>query len=310
MARPMPPELAKPGLAARKPPRAGRRWRWFLSGAAVALAAAAVWNVAALVNVLARIPRHELTRGIPYDEGERQTLDVYRPAGGGPAPVIVFFSGGSWQSGAKETYRFVATTLVSRGYVVVIPDYRIYPEVRFPGFLTDGARAVAWASRHAADLGGDSRRLFVMGHSAGAYIAAMLALDGSWLKDAGLDPARDLAGLIGVSGPYDVLPLRDPVLRTIFDGDRPQTQPISFADGRKPPALLVTARTDDVVDPGNSQRLAQRLREHGNDATAILYRHGGHLTILGAFAPFVSSWLPVLDEIDAFVKRASAGTRP
>jgi acetyl esterase/lipase len=307
MARPMPPKANVPEAVPPKAVRTTRRWRWFLSAAAVALVAASVWNVAALVNVLARLQRYELIRDVPYDEGERQRLDIYRPVAAGPAPVIVFFYGGSWQTGAKETYRFVAASLVSRGYVVVVPDYRVYPEVRFPGFLADGARAVAWAKRHAADFGGDPRRLFVMGHSAGAHIAAMLALDGQWLAAAGLDPTRAVAGLIGVSGPYDFLPLRDPVLKVIFDGDRSQTQPISFVSGRKPPALLLTSQTDEIVDPGNSRRLAQRLREHGNDATDILYRHGGHLAILGAFAPFVSKWLPVLGDIDAFVKRASAG---
>lgn len=141
-----------------------------------------------------------------YDEGARHGIDIYRPAGVSHAPVIVFFYGGNWQSGDKGMYRFVAASLASRGYVTVVPDYRVYPEVRFAGFMQDGASAVAWTKRNIKRFGGDPADVFLMGHSAGAHIAAMLTLDPRWLGKEGLNPHRDIAGLIGVAGPYDFLP--------------------------------------------------------------------------------------------------------
>ena len=170
------------------------------------------------LNFLAWLHGVEITRSIAYGEGARRTLDVYRPSAAAAAPVVVFFYGGSWQSGHKEMYLFVAAALARRGYVIVVPDYRVYPEVRYPDFLDDGARAVRWAKDNAARFGGDPQKLFVMGHSAGAYIAAMLALDGRWLQKVDLAPDRDIAGLIGISGPYDFLPLSDGTLKTIFGG--------------------------------------------------------------------------------------------
>ena len=136
-----------------------------------------------------------------YGPGSRNGVDIYTPTGAVNAPVIVFFYGGNWQSGDKETYRFVAASLAARGYVTIVPDYRVYPAVRIAGILQDGAQAFAWAKRNAGRFGGDPRHMFLMGHSAGAHIAAMLTLDGSWLARVGLNSRRDIAGLIGVAGP-------------------------------------------------------------------------------------------------------------
>jgi acetyl esterase/lipase len=293
-----------------KAPKSSRGWRRsaFRAGALMLLLAVG----AAMAKLLSGVVRPQGTIDIPYADGERHKLDVYRPRGaaGAGAPVIVFFYGGSWQSGAKGTYRLLAATLAGRGYVVVVPDYRLYPEVRFPDFLTDGAKALRWTRYNIAAFHGDARRLFVMGHSAGAYIAAMLALDGEWLKEDGLDPNRDIAGLIGVSGPYDFLPLRDPILSIIFGGNnRPVTQPISYAEGRKPPALLLTGAADETVSPGNSARLAAKLRQGGNDATDRTYPHFSHTTIMAAFAPIVATFLSPLDDLDAFVRRIRPGAR-
>jgi acetyl esterase/lipase len=245
---------------------------------------------------------------IRYTEGARGTLDIYRPKHADGAPVVVFFYGGRWSSGRKWLYQIFGRALRARSYVVVIPDYRIFPEVRFPAFIEDGARAVRWTYDNIAEYGGDPRRLFVMGHSAGAHIAAMLSIDPQWLDRVGLDANRDIAGLIGLAGPYDFLPFKDADLIEIFGGaDRPETQPITFAHGRKPPALLVSGDKDTLVRPGNSTRLAERLRQSGNDATAVLYRHFGHITLLVGYAPFLWNFLPAMRDLDAFVARVSAG---
>lgn len=262
---------------------------------------------AAPLNFLARNGAWTMTTE-KYGPGSRNGVDIYTPTGSTNAPVIVFFYGGNWQSGDKETYRFVAASLAARGYVTVVPDYRVYPEVRIAGILQDAAQAFAWAKRNVGRFGGDSKRMFVVGHSAGAHIAAMLTLDGSWLAKVGLNSRRDIAGFIGVAGPYDFLPLHDDALKAIFAGnDLTRTQPISFVTGNEPPALLVTGRQDLIVDPGNTARLAARLRVKGDDVTEIEYPAIGHMAIVGAFAPVLRLLAPVLDNVDAFV---SAHSRP
>jgi acetyl esterase/lipase len=238
-----------------------------------------------------------------YGLGARNGVDIYTPDGARQAPVIVFFYGGNWQSGDKATYRFVAASLVARGYVVAVPDYRVYPDVRFAGFMRDGATAVAWVKTNIARFGGDPNDMFLMGHSAGAHIAAMLTLDARWLGKEGIDPRRDIAGLIGVAGPYDFLPLKDETLKVIFSGgDIARTQPITFVKGGAPPALLLTGRKDDIVGPGNTVRLAAKLRGHGDDVTAIEYPAIGHLAIIGAFAPVLRPLAPVVNDVDRFVR--------
>ncbi len=259
------------------------------------------WSPATPLNYLAQLRGVEVTRSVAYGAGARRTLDVYRPKTAAAAPVVVFFYGGSWQSGSKGMYLFVAAALARRGYVTIVPDYRVYPEVGYPGFLEDGAQAVRWAKDNAARFGGDPKKLFIMGHSAGAYIAAMLVLDGRWLKQVDLSPDRDIAGLIGVSGPYDFLPLRDGKLKTIFGGNDPTTQPISHVSPGAPPTLLVTGVNDGIVEPSNSTRLAARLRAAGDDVKVITYRWVGHLSIIGAFSRPLRFLAPVLHDVNAFM---------
>jgi acetyl esterase/lipase len=184
----------------------------------------------------------------------------------------------------------------------VVPDYRVYPEIRYPGFLEDGARALRWVKDNAARFGGDPNKLFVMGHSAGAYMAAMLALDSRWLRTVDMTPDRDISGLIGISGPYDFLPLRDGTLQTIFGGaNDATTQPINYVSPGAPPALLVTGVNDDTVDPGNSARLGARLRAAGDAATVLTYPRVGHLSIIGAFAWPLRFLAPALRDVSQFI---------
>jgi acetyl esterase/lipase len=263
---------------------------------------------ATVLNLLAWQRGIQISHSVPYGAGPRRTLDVYQPDAASAAPVVVFFYGGSWQSGSKRIYKFVGAALARQGYVVVIPDYRVYPETRYPGFLEDAAQALRWTKDNAARFGGDPHKLFVMGHSAGAYIAAMLVLDSRWLRAADMAPRRDISGLIGLAGPYDFLPLSDGTLRTIFGAAADtSTQPISHVSPGAPPTLLMTGANDQTVDPGNSTRLAARLRAAGDQATVQTYRGVGHLTIIGAFASPLRFFAPVLRDVDAFVVRTEAG---
>jgi acetyl esterase/lipase len=245
-----------------------------------------------------------VSHSIAYAAHSRQRLDICRPAGVAAAPVVVFFYGGAWRSGNKGLYRYVAKALARRGYVAVVPDYRIYPEARYPDFLDDAAAAVRWVKDNIAGFGGDPRKIFLKGHSAGAHIAAMLAIDARWLTAVGLDPGRDIAGLIGLAGPYDYLPLRDETLKIIFGGaDRPETQPIFHVAPGAPPALLITGLRDRLVEPGNSARFAARLAAAGNAATVKTYRRVGHYIVVAAIAPVLSILAPVLRDVDEFIAK-------
>jgi acetyl esterase/lipase len=246
----------------------------------------------------------KLTRSIAYAERLRHRLDICGPAGAVAAPVVVFFYGGAWRSGNKALYRYVAKALARRGYVAVVPDYRIYPEARYPGFLEDGAQVVRWVKDNVGRFGGSPNKIFLMGHSAGAHIAAMLSIDGRWLHQVGLVPGHDIVGLIGLAGPYDYMPLRDATLKVIFGGaDRPETQPIFHVAAGAPPALLLTGGRDRLVKPGNSTRLAARLIEAGNAVTVKTYTRVGHYVIIAAVAPLLRFLAPVLRDVDAFIAK-------
>lgn len=189
--------------------------------------------------------------GVAYGQDPRNTLDVYTPqTKPANAPVVVFFYGGSWNTGSKANYAFVGEALAARGMVVVIADYRLYPQVRYPSFLEDSAKALAWAHKHAKTYGGDPDRLYVMGHSAGAYNAAMLALDPRWLAREGLSPSI-LSGWIGLAGPYDFLPIENADVKPVFffPDSPPDSQPINHVSSSAPPALLMASNTDSLVNP-------------------------------------------------------------
>ena len=246
----------------------------------------------------------QIARNIAYGSGPRGRLDVYAPRARRPGrPVVVFFYGGGWAAGARAMYGWVGAALARQGYVVVVPDYRLHPEVRWPSFLEDCARAVGWARDHAADYGGDSSRLVLMGHSAGAYNAAMLSLDARWLGEVGMVPDRDIKGFVGLAGPYDFLPLRSDVLKTIFGPEetRPGTQPIQYVTAAAPPMLLIAPEKDTVVDPENVTRLAARIRERGGRVETKRYPGINHALAVGALAAPLRWLAPVLNDSVAFI---------
>ena len=216
--------------------------------------------------------------------------------------MIVFFYGGSWKAGNKKMYPFVAATLARHGAVVVVPDYRLYPQVRFPAFLADCADATAWTFAHLGQIGGDPDRVFLMGHSAGAYNAIMLALDPHYLAAAGTS-RNLLAGAIGLAGPYDFKPLQEPDVSAVFGAIRndPSGQVISFADAHAPPLLLLAGTADMQVKPRNTTALAARLRQAGRQVEERLYPGVGHIGLVIALAPLFQGKAPVLADVDAFV---------
>jgi acetyl esterase/lipase len=257
----------------------------------------------AVANVPAVFGDYSAQRDIPYAPEEGRLLDVYTPDGVASVPrrVVVFLHGGGWVSGSKSQYRFVAEALTSRGYLVVVPAYRLYPATRFPGFVEDAALAVAWTRAHAEEFGGDPQRLFLMGHSAGAHIGALLNFDERYLQAVGGDRSW-LSGFIGLSGPYDFLPLTDPILQQVFapESQYPLSQPVNFVDGNESPALLMHGRADAIVWPMNSEHLAATVREHGGRVEERYFEAMTHGGTLAAMSVYYRGRRTVLDEIDAF----------
>jgi acetyl esterase/lipase len=259
-------------------------------------------SAAAMLN--ATVPREGFTleRDIAYGPLPRQRLDVYRPDRPRPdGRAVLFFYGGAWDSGHKGDYLFVGQALAARGVTTIIADYRLYPEVTFPAFLEDGAMAAAWA---AARVGPE--RLFLMGHSAGAYIAVMLAAQTPFLATAGVDRLT-LPGVIGLSGPYDFLPLTSRRLQQIFGGaNRPETQPITFATAPLPPLLLIHGSADLTVRPGNSERLAAAWRRASGAAQLELYAEIGHVDVIAAFSDFLNKRAPTRSDVLAWIDSTKA----
>jgi acetyl esterase/lipase len=244
-----------------------------------------------------------VTRSIVYGKDKRQTLDIYVPKNVRSAPVAVFFYGGTWQSGDKATYAFVASALAAKGIVTIVPDYRLYPAVRYPAFIQDGAAVVRWARDHAETYGGDPEKIYVVGHSAGAYIAAMLALDRQWLGQQNLNPAHDLKGFIGISGPYDFLPFDDKIVADIFSPAKSQeaTQPVNQVRHGNPSVLLLHGQSDTVVYPSNSIALEKKLRAVGSPVEIKLYPNVGHVGIIGAMGSPIRFIAPTLHDTANFI---------
>lgn len=244
------------------------------------------------------------TADLGYGSDPRNRLDIYTPVDAPPdAPVVVFFYGGSWNSGSRSDYSFVGEALASRGIVAVLADYRLYPQVHYQGFLDDSARAVGWTRQHIREYGGDPDRLYVMGHSAGGYNAAMLALDSKWLATVGMKPSM-LSGWIGLAGPYDFLPIENPEVKPVFyfPNSPPDSQPINHVCAASPPALLMAAKDDTLVNPErNTGGMARRLRELGVPVRELYFSKPGHATLVAAFSRPMRGLAPVLDEVVQFV---------
>lgn len=244
----------------------------------------------------------KVAQGLAYGDNPRQRLDIYAPTEppGERLPVIVFYYGGSWNSGTRTGYDFVGRALAARGFVVVVPDYRLVPEVRYPGFVEDGAAALRWVRANIAEHGGDAGNIVLSGHSAGAYIAAMLAYDERWLEED-----RDmLRGFAGLAGPFDFLPLDSDSTRAAFGQwpDLPETQPVNWAGAGDPPALLLHGARDTTVKPRNSTALASTLEAAGVDARVIEYEQADHIDILIHLARPLRSRSPVLDDLVTFAR--------
>jgi acetyl esterase/lipase len=255
-----------------------------------------------IANAPTRFTRVDCQADLPYGEDPRQKLDIYRPRNSAKAPVVIFWYGGSWSEGAKSDYRFVGAELAKLGFVAVLPDYRLYPQVTFPLFDEDGAHAVAWVEKHALEFGGDPHRIVLMGHSAGAHTAAFLAFNHAFLKRFGGDP-RDIVGLIGLSGPYALVPDSD-MLRAAFPAPFTEAdwQPIRFVDEHAPPTLLMHGLSDKEVLPKQTIELHDALVAAHVRVEMHLFAHRKHADTVAPFAWVVRWRTPVVEPVATFIR--------
>lgn len=279
----------------------------FLSSVAVAFTTAC--SPVKTLNAIIPSDGYTLKQGIAYGALPRQKLDVYTPKSKAstPKPVVIFFYGGSWDSGDRADYKFVAEALTSKGFVVVIPDYRVYPEVVFPDFLFDAAKAAKWAKDNAEKYSGDHNKVFLAGHSAGAHISAMLTLDQQYLASIDLKP-NDFSGMIGLAGPYDFLPVKTDRLKTILgpEDQRWKSQPINFVKGDNPPMLLMVGLKDDTVWPRNTFNLAAKIKEAGGPVEVLQYPSYSHIEMAAKLAKPFRKKDDLLDAIAHFIESQGA----
>ena len=259
-----------------------------------------------LLNGLTNERGYSRSAGLLFDAETGLKLDVYAPTGTRNAPVVVFFYGGRWSEGSRDLYEFVGGALARQGFVAVLPDYRRYPQVKFPAFVQDSAKAVRWAREQAASFGGDPQRLFVMGHSAGAYNAAMLAADESYLAAVGGSRSW-LSGMIGLAGPYDFMPFTDADIQDIFGLPEryPSTQPINHVDGRNPPLLLLHGENDSSVWPKNTRNWAAKVRAAGGPVETVFYPKMSHSWIVATLSQALQNQSDVMSYVADFVLRKS-----
>jgi acetyl esterase/lipase len=260
-------------------------------------------------NVPAAFGSYKRHANIAYGPDPQQRLDVYVPeSSAAPRAVVVFWHGGRWREGDKADYRFVGAALAESGYVTVVANYRHYPQVKMPGFMQDAALAALWAAAHANEYGGSQERLYLMGHSAGAHLAALVTLDPRYFAAAGPRAPR-IAGVIGLSGPYDFLPLLEADVQDMFGPPPlyPASQPINFVRADAPAMLLVHGLNDETVRPKNSLNLAAALSALGVPVTLKLYPKTSHADTVAALTALLRGRAPTLADIRAFVGQDAAG---
>ncbi|MGC3979974.1 MAG: alpha/beta hydrolase [Steroidobacteraceae bacterium] len=263
------------------------------------------------VNIPASFGNYSRLTDLRYGQAVRNTLDVYQPKHRDHAPVVIFIHGGGWNSGDKADYKFVGAALARAGYVTVLPNYSLYPQVKFPTFMMDAAAAVAWVKQHAAEWGGDPQHIYLMGHSAGAHIAMMLALNEQYLQQVGIR-AADLRGVIGLSGPYDFLPFTFDYMNDLFGpSDRfALSQPINYVHAGAPPMLLMQGMQDKTVAPKNTVNLAKALTDVGVPVTVNYYPKASHSDLIAAFSIPARGRVPALSEVQRFIQLREQSAAP
>jgi acetyl esterase/lipase len=267
-----------------------------------------LYSPAMLVDSIDRIASRgdmaKIADGVAFgDEGNQ--LDIWASSAktDKPRPVLVFFYGGGWAHGTRTEYSYAARPFVEAGYIVVLPDYRKVPQVRFPGFVADSAAAVKWVQANIAEYGGDPDRVNVAGHSAGAYNALMLALDKQWLGD------RPVQAAISMAGPADFFPFTTKRGKDAMGQwpDPAETQPISFVRKDAPPILLIHGSADTVVRIRNANSLLAKQKAAGGDIQLSAYNGASHNDLVLALGTLFRGRHPVVADSVRFLDRVNGG---
>jgi len=247
---------------------------------------------------------------LAYGNATRNKLDVFKPDGTDhDVPIVIFIHGGGWDSGDKAQYKFVGAAFAEQGYVAVLPNYGLYPQVRSPVFLQDVARAIVWVHQHAAEWRGDVNRIYLVGHSAGAHIAVMLALNAEYLQHAGGD-AQWLKGVVGLAGPYDFLPFTYPYMNDLFGPPErfAESQPINYVRPDAPPMLLMHGLRDHTVAPTNTRQLHDAMAKLGVNVPVEYFQDATHADLLAAFSFIRNRKPPVMASIKQFIDHGPAAS--
>lgn len=259
-----------------------------------------------MLNTVTPSSGYSVANNVTYDIAHNLKLDVYTPDTAQNAPVVIFYHGGRWQHGDKSDDRFVGQALAAMGFVAVVPNTRLYPPAHYKDFLHDSAQAVAWTRKFAKSYGGNPDQIVLMGFSSGAYNAMMLALDPAWLKAVG-GSADWIKGAIGISGPYDILPITAPDLRAIFGpaSQFQKTQPVFWANGDNPPLLLIASRADRIVKVKNTTELFDRVKRAQGPVEKVIYQNLDHLDTLADLSSSLLDKADISRNVAAFIHRVT-----
>ncbi|MEP7153597.1 MAG: alpha/beta hydrolase [Nitrospira sp.] len=256
-----------------------------------------------VINLPSRFDKMDVVRDVTYGPESSQRLDIYIPADAGDKhlDVIVFFYGGRWTYGAKSDYRFVGAAFTGENFIVVVPDHRKYPHVRFPVFIEDGAKALAWVYDHITAYHGNPARIHLAGHSSGAHIGALLAADPRYLASEGKTRSLVIHDFAGLAGPYAFTP-DEPDLKDMFGPptDYPNMQVTTFIDGHQPPMLLLYGDADKTVKYSNVVKLEERIKEKGGLVQSHAYHNVGHIGLAAALTWFNLRGTPVVGDMVEF----------
>ncbi len=254
-----------------------------------------------------------IEKNIAFGAGPSQKLDVYRPESGAGYPVLVYVYGGSWNSGNKELYAPIAQRLLPEGVIVVVPDYRIYPEGKYREQTDDVAAALAWTLENIEKYGGDPARVVLGGQSAGAHLSALALLDEQWLAKYGHSSA-EVCGYYGISGVYDINAQMDfersngrtaPIMTAVMEGPDNFTaaSPATYVRSGLPPILLIHGDADETVPISVSENFQAKLESIGARSEFVVYPGAGHSGLL--FDALASDPARLVTDLSKFARECS-----
>lgn len=258
----------------------------------------------AVVNIPAITYDGVITKNVAYGDLPRLTLDIYQPETiKQTLPVIVFFHGGRWSFGDKDQYKFVGMTLSKMGYVVVMPNTRLYPDVKHPVFVEDATGAIAWVHKNINQYNGQSSNLFLSGHSSGAHIASLVIADNRYLAKHDLKPSI-VSAFAGLSGPYDFIPEADD-LKDIFGppSNYPTMQISTYIDGDEPPMLFLHGRKDKAVILRNLRLAREAIERNNGIVESHVYPDADHVDTVAALSWVNPANLDVASHMDQFFRQ-------